>query len=854
MNTVGLKQQRMFKRRTLVILGIIPLVFLGLFLFRSKVAFSAPCYQGSTVVACDDKFMIVMPAATSSSRGGAVHLEIAQTGEGNTLDADKSWVKYYIDEARINDATIGIHSGGYGGEVDTFGTARGNVGQRLPYPDAVQYDFYLAETKPLQGVPEEVPCQMAVAGQTDSKGDPFQTSLTVNSNSMPVDGWYKVAASRFFNGARCRNDRWQKTEKSGKYVLFVRASWISNDPPIVNGKRQGRVNAFKAGAAYANSTGFYDSPITGYWADATSAYLTQNPQNMPTRAAYSIQDRTSPINTNGSYTFTFQPDCRLAPGQEEFRYLHWKDVDYPLYYGGDYPKQDPPEFDLYEIPPGQTTGRSVLHVDEKSGKFNGDKQNQHFYARYDSFKGGYTYKWVWKNIARVDGVSFWIPYDDYPSLAGCGEWNHDFTMKAGVLGQGLSTQEFRVAGGQTARINLNQFAKGKDAGPETDVNLTVSAVQNGSVGQQRIVDTFAGVSSTLGGGKGTDSTYARGVVWNDLGRLGPSPTYPSSRTDIYADYKIKNDAPDGAKYCATAYMTPKSSSDNGRLTSNPQQICFVIDNSLRPYITTQNGDVHAGDCTVRDRPNNGRITGQGVAGVAGSSGTYIVSAGDAITKFGSGGSPDSANLTFGKTGRYGSVCRPSVEVLNGELVKAKESGKAIEVPATGTYNLGALNPALYQDKSVILKFSGPGTVQGVSRVPVTVVSDSTLTIIRTPGGTDFGTNTGYQADKSNLPVVGVIAQNINITQDVAKITAQLYAVNKIDTCSDTNAVNCKKSLELRGFAMAREFAFKRSTNKTNGLQQSELFGFNAAFYLNPPPGFGSPAGTVKYLGERAPLY
>lgn len=776
-----------------------------------------------------------MPAYTSSSRGVDVHLEIAQTGQGNTLDAQESWVKYYIDPDRAYDATIGIYAGGYGDEVDTLGTSRGNNGQRLSDPGAVSYDFYLAEDFAFQradGTPYdgELPCR---------EGGQLSSSLTVKSNIMPVDGWYKIDATRFKDNARCNNKGWHVTKKSNRLVLFMRATW-NTYPPTVGGQVQGRVNAFKAGAAYANSTGFYDSPITGYWADFASAVLTDG---TPQRAAYSVQDRRGAQNTNGSYTFTFAPDCGLAPGKQEKRYLHWKDVDYPLYYQAPYPVQPPPEFELVEIPPGQSNGSVVLRRGPGDNMYNGSSQNVHHSVAYNNFKGGYTYKWVWKNVARVDGVSFWIPYDDFTALAGCGNWDHDLTMKAGVKGYGLGTTEFKVAGGQSVRINLNQFAKGETAGPETEAQAVVTAANNVS-----IATTFEQVSSSLGG---TDIAYganARVVGWKNLGRLGPAPVYDSSRTDIYTDFKVRENAPDGARYCVTSSMTPKSNTNPAGFASKPSQICFEVDNSLKPYLTTEDGDVHAGnDCIIA--PGGARlpqtVKGQVIPGITkGSYATYVVSAGDQISQFGSAGWAEFTSLRFGKTGYYGSICRPSLAALNAELNR----GGFTEIAGDSAtpFNLNSLAAG----GRYVVRFKGSATILGKAKAPVTIISDNTVSL----GGAEVGSDTTTAAARKSLPVVGVIAKDIKIRREVGTISAQLYATGNIDTCSDFTAFTCRSSLTLRGFAMANTFNFKRSGTGSSNLQLGELFSFSGAFYLNPPPGFGSPAGTVKYLGERAPLY
>jgi len=779
-----------------------------------------------------------MPSFFGASQGTNTYLEIGQSGPASSLDAKESWTKFYIADGRVSDATIGIYRGGYGGSIDTANGSRGSNGQRFSDANAVRYDFYLAMDLSFTGVDEnsvseESPC--LVRGQ-------YQPSLTVYSGDMSVDGWYKIDAARFLNNARCNGATWEPTAKTGKYVLFMRASW---DTPDAGG--QGRINAFKAGAAYAHSSGTLDNPLTGYWADFTSAFTTTTPQNTPNRAAYSVQDRLSNPGTVGDYTFKFAPDCRLAQGEEERRYLHWKDVDYPAFYAG----KAAPEFDLVEVSPGGTR-RTVLHVDTSTTPYpyNGSNQNIHGYKAYDHFKGGYTYEWTWKNIVQQDGISFWIPYDDYPALnGGCGDWKHELGLKAGTTRSGLGENDFLVASGETVAINLKQVwsSDSSSAGPNTNLDLTVAAQDPN---KRSIATAFSGVSATLNGSSVVQDAYTRIMRWTNLPRLGPQPTYASSRSDLYAYFTVANNAPDGAKYCASAVMSPKSSEEAGGTKSLPNQICFTIDNSLKPYLTTAGGDVHAGDCLyLTTGINSGKITGQPVNGVSqGSSGSYIVSAADSISDFGSGGSPSGTALTFGKGGYYGTMCRPLMTDV--DPTKEKEV-EVISGDATiGTFDLSKLTPG----KRYAVTFAANGAVKGTARASVTVYAPNGTVTIESAGGSTFGSDTAGSYAKTNLPTVGVTAQNIKISNAVTGVTAALYASGTITTCAENSIAACRSALWLSGYAMAHDFRFNRTGSGSSGYQLSELISFNPAFYLNPHPGGGVEAGAVQYLGERAPLY
>jgi hypothetical protein len=811
---------RISRKTLIVMLGCMSLAFcLGVYLLNVDNADAA--------IAPDSRFTRILPAYSDSTQAANTYLEIAQVGEGNTLDAQESWSKVYFEPNKVSDGTIGVYRGGYGGAVDSSGLSNAGQGNRFSDANAVRYDFYLGVKRqdPESGFSDEVPC--TVEGS-------FAPSLTVFSGEMSVDGWYKIAADRFVKNARCNGAEWSQTIKTGKFVLFIRTSWATS-APVVSGKKQGRVNAYKVGAAYATKDG---NPLTGYWSNPGAA-------RQPTRpliAGYSIQDRISPNNTNGNYTFKFAPDCRIPRGSTDKRYLHWRDVDYPAYYQSPWPVQPAPDFRLFQISPSGS--RTEVAIPSASKKFNGTGQNVHGSVEIE-FKGGYKYEWVWTNVARIDGVSFWLPYDDYPSIVGCGSYEQTVGLW-GSRGAGWSQGNFEATGGDTLQFLVDEsYVKGTSAAPDTTSNAYLRS-PNGAL----YANTFADPGGATGISDNGRRVGRAQVQWT-LPGMGPSSPYTNRRWLLF-NYQIKSDAQNGAIHCFNADMTPKSNTDPlGIVTSNT--ICVTINNSLKPFLSTSGGDVHAGNDCIVQTIGNGKITGPPVNGLnIGSSGSYIVSAGDRITDFGSGNSPNSSALTFGRTGYYGSICRPRLS--EADVDKAIAAG-AVEVPFSGmTFNASAIN-GLSDSKKYVVKLPAGTSVSGVFTRSVTLYSKGNINIV----GDLRGDTVGRYA-KNKLPVVGVVAEgDIAISPGVTRIDALLYALDTIDTCSGQNIATpggvtaCKPALTLNGFAMAGNFSFKRTTG-TAGLTRAENVIFNAAFYLNPPPVLGTAAGTVKYLGERAPLY
>lgn len=780
-------------------------------------------------------------------------LEIAQkSGPGanvnTTLDVKEIWTKSYIDPNRLNNAVIGIYDGIYSRNVFGASNEYDANGSRETFSDQqdVVFEFYVSQdiAKIVDGVAQfdEAPC---TSGRSRT---PF---YKVNSSTMPKNGWAKINVRQRLNESTAACKTATATQKTGKIVIFTRAYWRRTDNP------EGRVNAFKVGTAYTDqSNDLANTALTGFFSDYANATNDRDSIPNPDQAEvgqYAVQNRIDSENTQGRYYFGFAPDCRLTAGAKEKRYIKWKDVDYPNYYPG----VAAPRFRLLDVTNASNV-RVVKDVDGNDMDLSGSQLGgpNKYQERQVEFTGGRIYEWHWYNITARDGIAFWMPYDDFPALVGgCGTYDQKIGLWQGRNGSGYTQGALKVTGGDKVSFLIDeQYVSGNAAASQT------TTVQNLTSKNNVVTNVLSPFADALKDPVAHINISDNGI-WNgrasatwSLPGMGPTRPYTSRRWILF-QYDVKTDAKNGSSYCVKANMNPKSSSGPaGGVNSN--QVCFTVDNSLKPYITTSGGDVHAGNCTVSGAVpplGNGKITAPPPLG-QGSSGSYIVSANDAITKFGSGGelTDTSGPLTFGKSGKYGPMCRPTLSNLEEDIDMA--AIKTVASSSAVPYNLANLTgPGVIQFAG-----GGSGWITGISRYPVTVYApNGTVTIV----GGSFGGRTDLPTTRANLPVVGVIAKNIAISKDVVGITAVLYAVENIDTCyevpnvrSGANAATCKNILLLNGFAMARDFSLKRTRAGSFGLQPSEVLAFNAAFYLNPPQGFSVAAGALKYLGERAPLY
>lgn len=808
-----------------------------------------------------------LPNGFDMSRGGNVMMEISQKGAFDTLDAKEGWAKIYLDPSRALNGVIGIFGGYYSGcHEDMNGTTGGKYsieGVCNPDKGAATYEFFVGIEKPplpLDPDPiyknkiDEFPCTHPFA--TVSSRNMYQDGY--HENPVNNTGWYQLAL-KDYTDKKCEM---KPTLKSGKVVVFVHTYW--NDAA----NKEGRINAFKIGGAY-NDKLSPSSALTGYWSRLESAVRPTTLLDFDTGSGvYAVQDRRTPQDANqspqnangwtqGDYNFSFGPDCDITKGTQDpkKRYIKWYDVDYSTdssksFYNG----KTPPSMRLVD----KTTGKTVINADtNKPIAYSGAELGGPDTPRDAAFYGigGHIYGWEWKNIIASDGVVFWMPYDDYPSLGGgCGTYNQAVDIQ-GTRGDGwhMKDSTFEVAGGDTVTFLVRgKYTGGTGAAPTSTFGAHLVS-QPGSLYD----GTFTGAGPTSISDDGYKKNGSRAnIEWVKPG-MGPNSPYASQR-DLYFSYKVKGDAQDGAKHCFNADLTPISNT-NPTGSARSGSVCIVVNNSLKPYVGTSGADVHAGDCRYIDPTKGfgvglGKITGPKVNGLnEGSSGQYIVSAADAITNFGSGGSPGDSKLTFGKGGHYGSMCRPTMDKMDPNLERGVQKIDGDARVVNGQFDIGTLGAG----SRYAVTFHQNVTVIGTAKASMTLYAEANTITIQAKSGTNtFGSDVDSKNKyaRNQLPTVGVTAKNIKISNSVVGLTAALYADQNITTCAENTVAACRSTLLLNGFAMAHDFTLNRVGTGKNGLQLAEYLKFNPAIYLNPPPGDGTVGDMAQYLGERAPLY
>ncbi len=344
---------------------------------------------------------------------------------------------------------------------------------------------------------------------------------------------------------------------------------------------------------------------------------------------------------------------------------------------------------------------------------------------------------------------------------------------------------------------------------------------------------------------GGGGSVAQSGTWGPGPWNGQPGIAPGGGASYYVRYNVPRTTPDGTVFCVYSGITPHASFDGGQLLSNI--LCYTIANPRYPYLTTSQGDVHAGaapTCTLPgSTPNN--IKGVTVLN-QGSVGQFIVSAGGTITDFSSGGVQGSSGQSLPG---YGTICRPDLiaraqqyRTDYGSVDPGASFAPTAYVPGTLASRL------LYHVGPVTLQ---AGTISG--RYSLVVIGDLTIN-----GNLSYD---GTPRALVDLPSLGIIVTgNVYISPGVTTMVGAVFANGTIDTCSPYQATNCNNSLFLDGSMYAKSFNFKRTGN---GIQGGVDQGFaenihgSTRLYIAPPPGFKDLApiqSQSQAPNEKPPSY
>jgi hypothetical protein len=159
----------------------------------------------------------------------------------------------------------------------------------------------------------------------------------------------------------------------------------------------------------------------------------------------------------------------------------------------------------------------------------------------------------------------------------------------------------------------------------------------------------------------------------------------------------------------------------------------------------------------------------------------------------------------------------------------------------------------------IIYVSGNVTLSGTVTRKLTIVAD---------GSVSFNGNltlTGATFSPHSAPSLGIVANGpINIPAGVTRVDAYLFSNDIIDTCTEgqTDTSNCYNLLNINGFVMGQDIAFRR-TGPFNGSAQNgqatapgEIVTLIPQLYFNPPRFFDTSVDDrlLEGQGERQPLF
>jgi len=282
--------------------------------------------------------------------------------------------------------------------------------------------------------------------------------------------------------------------------------------------------------------------------------------------------------------------------------------------------------------------------------------------------------------------------------------------------------------------------------------------------------------------------------------------------------------------------------------------------SRTPYANTLYSDVHAGggvgpNCTasgsttyVKSNPN--------------ASATYIVSAINQVSGFGSAGSAASNALTFGNAGGnlgfYGTICRP-------DLVAAAQNYSNTVTYAAGSHDLthGAAHELIHYTGASPLVINVTGVT---TSVPKTIWVDGDL-VLTGSAGASLARGACVNppgCTRATLPTLGfIVTGNIYIDGNISSLYGLYWAGATIYTCADsgtttphdiTSSVSfCSRPLAVNGQLMGSSLDLRRTgQNGATGASLAETISLSSDLYLAPPPGFGDVTTSPQFVGELSP--
>lgn len=305
--------------------------------------------------------------------------------------------------------------------------------------------------------------------------------------------------------------------------------------------------------------------------------------------------------------------------------------------------------------------------------------------------------------------------------------------------------------------------------------------------------------------------------------------------------------------------------------------CTTLRQVDRPYVTTEDGDVHGGAVQVDpDTAEHCENDGQGVHGQRrgsspqGSKSTYAVAATGTISRFGSRDSTTSNILQFGNNppGNYRAVCRP--DLTDQEYYE----NLGFNIESVSTRNLNNIinrvnNGSIPNDSVVFANYSSLSTDPSIG--DVTLEAGKRVTIVRV-GGTnnievrgDISVEGGGRSETDDIPALALVAAgDIDINSGVDSIEAYISSNGTVDTCADVAditdrgvAPQCQDQLEIRGALLAQEIRFRRTYGDAGNTEAAETIVFTPWLYLSPPPGiFGVTNNifTERPVWERLPFF
>lgn len=300
------------------------------------------------------------------------------------------------------------------------------------------------------------------------------------------------------------------------------------------------------------------------------------------------------------------------------------------------------------------------------------------------------------------------------------------------------------------------------------------------------------------------------------------------------------DLPVGTRVCFALSVQPRSNNDGAWAHSKP--ICTTV--GKKPKVQIWGGDLGVRgmvdtSTSVKDMGGNKTFGSWVEYGVFAVGTVNRFASGSGLVNQASNNQVDWSKLTFANKNLAGADAFGNYSTLAGfrpvPTVASFFGNIQDKTAVSGSLNVGDPSKQFTTGDSVKVNTAGDLSVSGTIglKKSVVIIASGTVTI-----DNNIQYDDGTLGSIHDIPQVVIIANNINITDNVSRVDAWLVTTGTIDTCSNVTTTltsnKCNQPLEVNGPVITNKLVLKRTAGSDTGAASgdpAERFNLRPDAYL-----------------------